>query len=335
MAIINNPTQAQMVKAVRDLEDGKINTVTGATSGNFASFDANGNLADSGKKASDFLTHHQDISGLAKIDASNITNTSAWKTALGYLTSVPDASTSAKGIIEIATDAEATAGTATNLAITPAQLKAGIASIPSTDVSNFITKDVDNLTNYTPSTGVGAKIELSIDPSNFKLTAILKNSTDTAISTSTPIDLPLEEMVVNATYDDANKKIILYLRDETLDPLEINVSDLISGLVPNTRKVAGKALNADITLASTDLTDSSSLARKVVVASPSLTPSNGLCTWSITNSLGNADVMVQLKETATNEVVIADIVVTASTITVKIVSTTTISAGAYRATIIG
>lgn len=313
----------------------KADKVSGATSGNFASLDANGNLADSGKKASDFLTEHQDISDLAKIDASNITNTDTWKTKLGYLTSVPDASTSAKGIIEIATDAEASTGTATNLAVTPAQLKAGLNSISIPNVSNFITKDVDNLTNYTLSTGVGAKIELSIDPSNYKLTATLKNSTNEVISTSTSIDLPLEEMVVNATYDDANKKIILYLRDETLDPLEIDVADLIRGLVPNTRKVAGYALSADITLASTDLTDSSSLSRKVVVASPALTPSGGLCTWTITNSLSNADAMVQLKETATNEVVIADVVVTASTITVKIVSTATISAGAYRATIIG
>lgn len=38
---------------------------------------------------SDFLTEHQNISDRAKIDASNITDTGAWKTKLGYLTSVP------------------------------------------------------------------------------------------------------------------------------------------------------------------------------------------------------------------------------------------------------
>jgi len=42
---------------------GKADKVTGATSGNFAGLDSNGNLVDSGKKASDFLTQHQDISG--------------------------------------------------------------------------------------------------------------------------------------------------------------------------------------------------------------------------------------------------------------------------------
>lgn len=41
----------------------KANKVNNATNGNFAGLDANGNLTDSGKKPSDFLTQHQDISG--------------------------------------------------------------------------------------------------------------------------------------------------------------------------------------------------------------------------------------------------------------------------------
>jgi hypothetical protein len=44
---------------------GKADKVSGATNGNFAGLDANGNLTDSGSKASDFLTQHQDISGKA------------------------------------------------------------------------------------------------------------------------------------------------------------------------------------------------------------------------------------------------------------------------------
>lgn len=44
---------------------GKADKVHEATSGNFASLDSNGNLADSGHKHSDYLTSHQDISGKA------------------------------------------------------------------------------------------------------------------------------------------------------------------------------------------------------------------------------------------------------------------------------
>ena len=44
---------------------GKADKVDGAASGNFAGLDSNGNLTDSGSKASDFLTSHQDITGKA------------------------------------------------------------------------------------------------------------------------------------------------------------------------------------------------------------------------------------------------------------------------------
>ena len=49
---------------VTDVSD-KADKVTSATNGNFAGLDSNGNLTDSGKKPSDFLTSHQDITGKA------------------------------------------------------------------------------------------------------------------------------------------------------------------------------------------------------------------------------------------------------------------------------
>ena len=57
--------------AASDIPDvtGKADKVANATSGNFAGLDSNGNLTDSGKKASDFLTEHQDISG--KLDKTD------------------------------------------------------------------------------------------------------------------------------------------------------------------------------------------------------------------------------------------------------------------------
>ena len=51
---------------------GKADKVPTATEGNFAEFDATGNIKDSGKKKSDFLTQHQDISGKAdKVPSGN------------------------------------------------------------------------------------------------------------------------------------------------------------------------------------------------------------------------------------------------------------------------
>lgn len=60
----------------------------------------------------------------------------------------------------------------------------------------------------------------------------------------TEIDLPLESMVVNATYENGN--IILHLQDGTsTEPIPI--SALIAGLVSETRTIAGVDLKDDIT----------------------------------------------------------------------------------------
>lgn len=69
-----NPLEDFIVRADAVLEEveqavievtNKADKVTEATAGNFAGLDENGNLTDSGKKPSDFLTQHQDISGKA------------------------------------------------------------------------------------------------------------------------------------------------------------------------------------------------------------------------------------------------------------------------------
>ena len=95
------------------------------------------------------------------------------------------------------------------------------------DLSNFITKDVNNLTNYELKINTGATIELTINSSTYEMTLNLKNSAGTTISTGN-VDLPLETMVVGATYDNNNKKIILELKNGTT--LDVPVGDLINGL---------------------------------------------------------------------------------------------------------
>ncbi len=65
------PMSEQDSTKVKDAIDGKASKVSGATSGNFAALDSNGNLTDSGKKASDFVT---DVSGKADKVASATEN---------------------------------------------------------------------------------------------------------------------------------------------------------------------------------------------------------------------------------------------------------------------
>lgn len=54
-------------KALNDAITNKADKVTNATSGNFAGLDTNGNLTDSGSKASDFLLQSQGVANAGKI----------------------------------------------------------------------------------------------------------------------------------------------------------------------------------------------------------------------------------------------------------------------------
>lgn len=105
----NNPVKSSGIKSAIDAVVGSIPNVTGkadkvsnATSGNFATLDANGNLTDSGSKASDFLTQHQTIpvtdvqingvsivsSGIADVPVASSNDFGAVKTNTSYGTGV-------------------------------------------------------------------------------------------------------------------------------------------------------------------------------------------------------------------------------------------------------
>lgn len=114
-------------------------------------------------------------------------------------------------------------------------------------VDNFITKETSSLVNYTLTTETGSKLGLSIND-NYLMTLQLLDKNNNVIDTKT-IDFPIESMVVNASY--SNGIITLVLQNGT--ELPINVSALVSGLVPDTRTINGKALSTDITLTASDV----------------------------------------------------------------------------------
>lgn len=95
------------------------------------------------------------------------------------------------------------------------------------DVSDFITKDVNNLTNYTLKTNTGSLIDLEINQTTYVVTLTLKDQDGNTISTDT-IDLPLESVVVSGSYDSTNQKIVLTLQNGTT--IDIPVGALIAGL---------------------------------------------------------------------------------------------------------
>ena len=78
-------------------------------------------------------------------------------------------------------------------------------------------------------TETGNKIVLEINNETFVITAKLEDKNGNIISTSEGIDLPLESVVVNANYDDANKQITLTLQNG--NTTSFSVADLVNGLV--------------------------------------------------------------------------------------------------------
>lgn len=95
--------------------------------------------------------------------------------------------------------------------------------------------------------------------------------------------------------------------------------------------------NVTLSVSGNEITiNATSTTRKYSLDNPALTQSSGLCTWTVTHNLGTKDVVVGIEEISTGEVVYADVVKTStSVVTIKIVSSSNITAGTYRVTVIG
>lgn len=74
----------------------------------------------------------------------------------------------------------------------------------------------------------GRYVELELNPNTYVLTAKLKDKNNNVISTSTPIDLPLESMIVDCDYDATTKSLIITLQNG--NTTSIPLGDLIDGL---------------------------------------------------------------------------------------------------------
>lgn len=111
------------------------------------------------------------------------------------------------------------------------------------NIERFLTNlDVSCLGgDYALLTEAGYSLSLSID-NNYVMTISLKNKAGEVLD-SKQIDFPIESMVVNATY--ANGVVTFTLQNGNV--LDVDISDLVRGLVPTSRKIAGVDLEDDIT----------------------------------------------------------------------------------------
>jgi len=77
------------------------------------------------------------------------------------------------------------------------------------------------------------------------------------------------------------------------------------------------------------------MSKKITANNPALTPTSGVCTWTITNTLGTADVVVSVYEISSGAEVFTDVIATSGTITIKMNKSANVAVDTYRAVILG
>lgn len=122
----------------------------------------------------------------------------------------------------------------------------------------FSAENAETARNYTK----GGKIDMrfrecdnksavSLDLSlseDYKLTVALKNRAGKTISLGV-VDLPMQSLISDATCSNG----VLTLKLQNGSTVDMNISDIVSGLVPEGRKINGKVLTDDIELTAEDV----------------------------------------------------------------------------------
>ena len=343
-------------------------------------------------------------------NAGNITFTAD---SNGLAGSAPTASTSIAGLIEIATDTEATTGTSETLAINPKQLNtkvtanaaisAGTGTVVTYDAKGLVTGSSElsiasGSTNYLEYSSAnhtfGAKVDTTVTSSSTKLVtsgavanaiataltgALIYQGTWTATSQTdySSITLPVKKGYMYAVSGTAtiggvewnsgdylviNKDIAAggsitsadvdkidnteasdivrlastqTLTNKTIDADDNTISDLTtsnfkSGVVVTSVGATG----ADTSIPTEKAVRSAISALKSTVTNPALTASGGQVTWTISTSL-SPNCICNVKETSGGAEVYCDITYGSGSITVKMNSSSNVSAGVYTAIILG
>lgn len=354
------------------------------------------------------------VSGTRNVQLKLGTSSNATVTAdsSGLAVSVPDASTTVKGVIEIATDAEAT-GTSEGLAINPKQLNTKVTanSAITAGTGTVITFDTKGLVTGSSNIGIasGSTNYLGFDTSSYKIsanvdTAVTSSSTNLVTSgavadaialaltgaliyqgtwTATnqtdysSITLPVKKGYMyavsgSATIDGVNWNAGDYLvinkdiaaggsitsadvdkidnteasdivrlnatqtlTNKTIDADDNTISDLTtsnfkSGVIVTSLGSTG----ADTSIPTEKAVRSAISALKSTVTNPALTASGGQVTWTISTAL-SPNCICNIKETSSGAEVYCDVTYGSGSITVKMNSSSNISAGVYTAVILG
>ena len=249
-----------------------------------------------------------------------------------------------------------------------------------TNDSGFITKEVNDLTNYTKTSDLpsvatsGNFADLQNKPTTIAGYGITDAYTKTEIdnkvasvykyrgSVATYAALPSTGQVVGDVYNVEENGANYAWDGSTWDKLGETIdfspyllkteaastyatitnlnkkAPLASPSLTGTPKAPTAAAGTNTTqIATTAFVQNAIAAYSITLTAtnPALTPSSGICTWTISNTLNNADVLCSVREVTSGEEVFASITYSAASIVIKINSSANIAADTYKAVIIG
>lgn len=214
-----------------------------------------------------------------------------------------------------------------------------VSKIDNTEASDIVRLNAtQTLTNKTIDADDNTIQDLATG--NFKSGVIVTSVGATGADTSLPTEKAVRSAITTATTNMVTTNGTQTLTNKTIDADDNTIQDLAvanfkTGVVQTAVRASSSASDSCLATEKAIATAVEGAAHKIAVANPSLTASSGVCTWSISNTLASADVICSIREASTGNEVMCDITYGASTITVKINSTSNIAASTYKAVIVG
>lgn len=214
-----------------------------------------------------------------------------------------------------------------------------VDKIDNTEAADIVRKDAtQTLTNKTIDADDNTISDLELD--NFKSGVVQttvraeSSAADTSIATEKAVATAIKNFITASSTDTlTNKTIDANGTGNSITNLE--VADFASGVVQTTVRAASSASDSALASEKAIATALAAKTDKLTAQNTAITPVSGVATWEVTNTLGTADVVVTIKEVATNDVVIMDVVTTAAKITMKFNAASEVAADTYRVIVVG